>query len=218
MLQAVQQRVSVLGARLLHRPETLGGDPVGSAAVALGGLDVVVRWAPSARPMPVASPDHDFAGDIDRMLVGAHRVAVAATRAMGIDRAGRGTGSIVLVGSIDATHAYPGRSAASTAMAGMLGLVRSLGVELASQGVRANAVLAGPMGDDAGGPPPDIEPSLVERMTVRSPVHRFVTADEVAAAICFVAGPTSDFMTGQTLSVDGGWSALNQAPQGMRFP
>jgi NAD(P)-dependent dehydrogenase (short-subunit alcohol dehydrogenase family) len=132
-----------------------------------------------------------------------------------------GGGAIVLVGSMDATHAYHGRSSAAAAMSGLLGLVRALGVELASVGVRANAVLVGPMSrDDVAGSAAPLaigDAERIERTLLRSPIHRFVTPAEVAAAIGFVAGRGSAFMTGQTLRVDGGWASLNQAPDGMKF-
>ena len=80
-------------------------------------------------------------------------------------------------------------------------------------GVRANAVLVGPLAVAADGQ----DPELLERTLLRSPSGRCVTAREAAAAIAFVAGPGAAFMTGTSLRVDGGWASLNQAPDGMRF-
>jgi NAD(P)-dependent dehydrogenase (short-subunit alcohol dehydrogenase family) len=58
----------------------------------------------------------------------------------------------------------------------------------------------------------------LERVRLRLPARRFVTPHEVAEAIAFVAGPEAEFMTGQSLAVDGGWSSLDQAPEGLRYP
>lgn len=220
-VMATRETLEAAGHRLVHRPEPSPGadDPVAAASDTLGGLDVLVRWTP--RP---SSPRMDwsdptvFAEDVDRMLVAAHRHATAAARVMAGSHGPGRPASIVFVGTVDASHAYPGRASASTAMAGMLGLVRALGVELAPSGIRVNAVLVGPVGGPTWGPPPGIDEALIERTLIRSPQGRFVTPQEVAAAIGFVTGPRAGFMTGQALSVDGGWSALNQAPDGLRFP
>jgi|GEM_PF-3187949 len=187
---------------------------VGVAASSLGGLDAVVRWTPIPRSRPIltdspAADDDRFETDIDLMLLGAQRVSLAAARVL----ARSGGGSIVLVGPIDASHAYPGRSSVAAAMAGIMGLARGLAVELAGDRVRANVVLAGPMASaDVG-----VEDDQAARTLLRSPRPTLVTAAEVAAAISFVAGRSSAFMTGQSLRVDAGWASLNQAPDGMRF-
>ncbi|MCY7419023.1 MAG: SDR family oxidoreductase [Chloroflexi bacterium] len=187
---------------------------VGAAAFALGGLDAVVRWTPIPPPRSIltdspGADDDRFVADIDRMLLGAQRVSLAAARVL----ARSGGGAIVLVGPIDASHAYPGRCSVAAAMAGMMGLARGLAVELAGDLVRTNVVLAGPMAAPDGDPDDD----QAARTLLRSPRPTLVTAAEVAAAIVFVAGRSSAFMTGQSLRVDAGWASLNQAPDGMHF-
>lgn len=187
----------------------------GLDTAAIGGLDICVCFARPAAGEALATADPEaWERALDRSLIGSLRLAMAAAREMA---SGAG-GSIVIVGTLDASHAYPGRSVASVAMGGLLGLVRSMAVEMAGQGVRANLVLAGPLGDADGQPPPDAETGLVDRTLLRSPMHRLGRPQEAAAAIRFVAGPDAAFMTGQTLRVDGGWASLNQAPEGMRFP
>jgi NAD(P)-dependent dehydrogenase (short-subunit alcohol dehydrogenase family) len=124
-------------------------------------------------------------------------------------------GCVVHVMSIDALHAYPGRSAAAAAMGGILGLIRATAIEWASIGVRVNGVIAGPLepGTDAPGTPEAREETLL-----RTPNGRSARPEDVAEAVLFVASDRAAFMTGQTLRVDGGWASLNQAPAGMRFP
>ena len=204
--------------RIVDEPDSLSGaiELMDTTAAALGGLDVIVRWTPIPQPRPLlgATGDTDtadFGAEIDRMLVGAQRLSVAAARLM----ARSGGGSIVLVGPIDASHAYPGRASVATAMAGIVGLARALGIELASLRVRANVVLTGPMSGTADGP--DTDAQRTERVMLRSPRPSLVTPLEIAGAIRFVAGPSAAFMTGQTLRVDAGWASLNQAPDGMPF-
>jgi NAD(P)-dependent dehydrogenase (short-subunit alcohol dehydrogenase family) len=176
-------------------------------------VDVCVCFARQRTRQPLAATDADgLAADVREALLVPQRTVMTAAHAM----TGSGGGAIVVVGSLDATHAYPGRAAASVAMGGLLGLVRAIAVELSGVGIRANLVLAGPMGDADGGAP-GADDALLERTLQRSPLGRLGTPAEAAAAIRFLASPASDFMTGQTLRVDGGWSSLNQAPDGMRF-
>jgi 3-oxoacyl-[acyl-carrier protein] reductase len=179
------------------------------------GIDICVCFARGAPSAPLAgSQSDDWERSLERVLMGTVRLVREAARLM---VAGSG-GSIVIVGTIDATHSYPGRSVAAVAMGGLLGLVRSMGVELAGQGVRSNLVLVGPLGDGDGEAPADAVGPLLDRTLLRSPFHRLGRPEEAAAAIRFVASPDAEFMTGQTLRVDGGWASLNQAPEGMRFP
>jgi 3-oxoacyl-[acyl-carrier protein] reductase len=187
---------------------------VGEAVERLGGLDTCIRFTSLARGTGFLQEEPDDWSDaVTKPLLDAAHSARALATVM------RGTGgALVLVGSVDAFHAYPGRSAASVVMTGLLGLVRSLGIELASDGIRANLVVVGPVGGSDGEPPSGVDAALAARARLRAPAGRWTTADEAAAAIRFVAGPEADFMTGQSLRVDGGWASLNQAPEGMRFP
>ena len=181
----------------------------------LSGLDIFICFArPTTGAALLDADAEDWERALERFLQAPQRLAMAAAREMAM---GAG-GSIVIVGSVDAYHAYPGRSVASVAMGGLLGLVRSMGVELAASSVRVNLVLAGPIGDAEGEPPADTDPALIERSLMRAPLHRLGRPEEAVAAIRFVAGPDAGFMTGQTLRVDGGWASLNQTPEGMRFP
>jgi 3-oxoacyl-[acyl-carrier protein] reductase len=180
-----------------------------------GAPDVAVVFARGGPATPILETDDaTFEREVERRLLEPQRTIIAAARSM----AGGTGGVVVIVGSVDAYHAYPGRSVQAVAMGGLLGLSRAMAVELAGRQVRTNLVVAGPLGSEDGGPLPDAAQSAVERTLLRSPSHRFARPSEVAAAIRFVAGPDAAFMTGQTLRVDGGWASLNQAPEGMRFP
>jgi len=182
---------------------------VEAASAALGGLDVLVRHWPVANSGPVLEASGDGWRDaIVGGLVEAFELSRAAAQAM------PNGGAVVHVASIDAMHAYPGRTAAATVTAGLLGLSRSLAIELAERRVRVNVVIAGPLVELRSN---DVDPATVDRTLLRSPMHRFGTTAEVASAVLFVAGPRARFMTGESLRVDGGWGSLNQAPDGMKF-
>lgn len=127
-------------------------------------------------------------------------------------------GSIVNIASIDLAQAYPGRSTASTVANGLVGLSRALAVEWATRPIRVNVVAPGVMltADDTGRI--DRGEKSLDRVLLRAPSHRLGTPNETASAVLFLAGPKADFITGQTLAVDGGWSALTQHAEGLRFP
>lgn len=213
--KATATLLEATGARVAVERPGQDGDPVAARALvtaaceALGGLDTVIRIdAPGLRGPAAAVDPVEWAKRTGGTVGGAFNVTVAAA-----DLLGPG-GSVVHVLTLDAVHAYPERSAFAAATAGTLGLVRALAIELAARGVRVNAVIAGPIEEAV---PPGIDRRALERTLLRSPMGRLGRATEIAAAIRFVAGDGASFMTGQSLRVDGGWAALNQAPEGMSF-
>ncbi|MEO8632383.1 MAG: SDR family oxidoreductase [Chloroflexota bacterium] len=205
--RATARAFTAAGARVVS---DIGDGAVHEAVERLGGLNIAIRYATTrSREAAIAADPAAWRDDVDRVLAGAFAVSQAVARAMST----RGGGSIVLVGAVDATHAYPGRSTAAAAMAGLAGLTRALGVELAALGIRVNLVIPGPQPDERAGAHEAEDVRLLEQARLRSPAHRLATPSEIAAGILFVAGPRASFMTGQALSVDGGWTSLNQAAQ-----
>jgi 2-deoxy-D-gluconate 3-dehydrogenase len=127
-------------------------------------------------------------------------------------------GSIVNIASIDFAQAYPGRSTASAVANGLVGLSRALAVEWATRPIRVNVVAPGVMLTDDDKSRIERGERSLDRVLLRAPSHRLGTADETASVVVFLAGPKADFITGQTLAVDGGWAALTQHAEGLRFP
>jgi NAD(P)-dependent dehydrogenase (short-subunit alcohol dehydrogenase family) len=115
----------------------------------------------------------------------------------------QGGGRIVNVCSLASILGVAGLASYTASKAGLAGLTRSAAVDYGKAGIRVNAILPGvidtPMNDDN---PPDMQAAFLEK----TPVGRAGTAVEIAAAILFFASAPADFITGQCLSVDGGWS------------
>ena len=103
------------------------------------------------------------------------------------------------------TSAHPGRCTTRPARPACSALVRSLAVELARHGIRVNALLPGWTDTDmlAGGKGWQ---KFVDSTVGRTPVRRWGTPEDMAAAAVFLADKTQTFHTGDTLLVDGGYS------------
>ena len=124
-------------------------------------------------------------------------------------------GAIVNVASNHAFATMPGVFPYNVAKAGMVAMTQSAAIELAERGIRVNAICPGyidtPINDAYFGtfPDPESERRRVEQL---HPVRRLGSADEVAEAAMFLASPDCGFMTGTTVVLDGGRSALLQDP------
>lgn len=117
-----------------------------------------------------------------------------------------GRGSAVLVGSIvGSAEGSPRSPAYAAAKAGLTGLVRSVALVGAPDGVRVNLVEPGAIDTPFDRPrfPADRRPDV--------PLGRMGTADEVAGAICYLLGPDSSYVTGAVLRVDGGRTVMPPA-------
>jgi glucose 1-dehydrogenase len=116
-------------------------------------------------------------------------------------------GSIVNVTSVAAHQASGNQVAYSASKSGLTGLTRAMAVALAPHGIRVNAVAPGPTLTPAGAPVLN-QPAVKEAMLSRVPLGRYAEADEQAGAVAFLASDDSSFVTGTTIFVDGGRTAL----------
>lgn len=114
-------------------------------------------------------------------------------------------GRIVNVTSL-VTRGFPFRSSYAAAKAALESITRTMAIELAADGITANAVAPGPTETELfrANSPQGSESEA--RYLSRVPVRRFAQPGEIAAAIAFLAGEKAGFITGQTLFVDGGAS------------
>jgi NAD(P)-dependent dehydrogenase (short-subunit alcohol dehydrogenase family) len=98
------------------------------------------------------------------------------------------------------------RSTYGVSKAAIVQMTRMLAIEWAAHGIRVNAVAPGRL-DTPSPSRADTDPKYMAAMLARIPMHRLATAEEVAAAICYLASAEAGSVTGQIIVLDGGLTA-----------
>ncbi len=186
-------------------------DDVARAIADLGTVDVLVNNAGVLATGPLIDHDPaDFRRVIDINLTAVFIVAQAAARSM----RQAGGGSIVNIASINGIHPSPNCGAYTAAKAGVMGLTQQMSVEWGEYGIRVNAVAPGFV--DAGMSTPFYEDATVRsRRASAVPLGRLGEAEDIARAVLYLASDAASYVSGQTLTVDGGVinSVLAQLPR-----
>ncbi|NLU73469.1 SDR family oxidoreductase [Streptomyces sp. HNM0575] len=204
-------------------------DAVHSMGERHGRLDVLVNNAGIGAQGTVEDNDDDeWRHVLDVNVTGIARVSAAALpllrrAAAAPDGGGSAAGggpaavgaAVVNTCSIAATAGLPQRALYSASKGAVLALTRAMAADHIREGVRVNCVNPGTADTPWIGrllrsaPDPDAERAALE---ARQPMGRLVSAEEVAAAVCYLAGPSAGATTGTELAVDGGMQGLRLRP------
>ncbi len=174
------------------------------AARELGPVEAVVANAAIVDRVVSAEKlsEESWRNEIDVNLTGAFLSLQPALESMRERRRGR----IVAISSTAATDGLAGQAAYAASKAGVLGLVRTLALEIAPAGVTVNAVVPGMVETEKV----EAMPAAVrERAIGRVPLGRFATPEEVAATVAFLCSDAAAYVTGAWLPVDGGITLSN---------
>lgn len=197
LARATGSRVAGLGADL-RDPSAIEA-MADEAEARHGHVDVVCA---NAGVFPERSLREMTAEDVDDVLAVNLRGTILTTKAFlpAMERSGHGR--VVLTSSITGpTTGYSGWSHYGASKAGQLGFLRSAALELAPAGITVNAVLPGNVRTEGLG---DLGEDYLRRMAAAIPAGRLGETSDIAHAVLFLASDEASFVTGQTLTVDGG--------------
>ena len=178
---------------------------VAGAIDGLGQLDVVVNNV-GGNGVMVPFPQLRFPGWTKVMRLNVDS-AVHVLQAAAPHLLERRTGSVINVASVAGLSATPAMAQYGASKAALISLTRTLAVEWASTGVRVNALCPGWTATDLNRTLWENE-QVYAGLTATIPMGRWAKAEEMAGPAVFLASNASSFMTGQTLVVDGGQTAV----------
>ncbi|HEX7115165.1 MAG TPA: SDR family NAD(P)-dependent oxidoreductase [Steroidobacter sp.] len=203
--KALERAVASVGSNAHPLALDITDEPSVEAAFARvlsahGRCDILVNSAGIVGPNNLditRVPSDGFAQVLDVNLFGTYLMAKHAVVAM----RPRNYGRILLIASIAGKEGNAGMCAYSASKAGVIGLVKSVGKELAETGITVNAlapaVIRTAMVEA-------MEPQQVKYMTDKIPMKRCATLQEVASLACWIVSPEASFNTGFTFDLSGG--------------
>jgi 3-oxoacyl-[acyl-carrier protein] reductase len=177
---------------------------IAEVAEELGAVDVLVNNAGVGRGDRFRNkPAVDlFEINLDVNLKGAIHCTKHALDGM-LDQ---GYGKVVNITSIHTKNGIGMSPQYDVAKYALLGLTKTLALELGRDGIRVNAVAPGWVDTRMTA---DFEPETREQIVDSNPLGRFAESEEVAEAVCFLAAPASDYVNGHELRVDGGQAPID---------
>ena len=178
---------------------------VGAIDGELGGLDVLVNNAGISLLSPLESPDFESNWERSLDVLLKAQVRLIRTALPQLERSGEGR--IINIASTEGLGATRALSPYTVAKHGVIGLTRSLSMELAERGITVNCVCPGPILTGMTDAIP--EAARVKFARRRVPLRRYGSPEEVAHMTLNLALPASSFVTGATIPVDGGLTIQN---------
>ena len=196
----------------MTKPDEIA-DMVAAAEKAFGGIDVLVN---NAGVQHVAKIEEFPAEKWDQIIAINLTSAFHTIRAALPGMKARGSGRIVNIASAHGLVASPFKSAYVAAKHGIVGLTKTVALEVAENGITVNAIcpgyvetplVAGQIADTAKARGMSEEEVKTEVILKAQPTKEFVTVEEIAALALFLSGDAGRSITGAALAMDGGWTA-----------
>jgi len=173
------------------------------AVETLGRLDIVVNNSGIAQVTLVAEmPPEEFRRTIDVNLVGVFNGCRAAASPLIEQRSGK----VINLSSVLGTVGLAGYAAYAASKGGVSAFTRALAAEWARYNIQVNAIAPGWFVTDMNAEA-FAEPRIRDRLLRDVPARRTGRLDEIGPLVVYLASPASDFMTGQTIHLDGGHSS-----------
>jgi 3-oxoacyl-[acyl-carrier protein] reductase len=199
-LQLVEEIEASGGKALALKADSTSAEELQTAAIravdAFGSLDIFVS---NAGILIRGTIDSYSLEDLDRMIAINIRAAFIGVQAAA--KAMNDGGRIILIGSNTAIRtAFPGASVYSMTKAALTGLVRGVAIDLAPRGISVNNVQPGPTATEMSAP-------HVEMVKPYIPLRRMGEVSEVASFVSYLASKEAGFITGASLTIDGGYVA-----------
>ncbi|ACT02124.1 3-oxoacyl-[acyl-carrier-protein] reductase [Paenibacillus sp. JDR-2] len=163
-----------------------------------GSIDILVNNAGITRDnLIMRMKEEEFDQVIETNLKGVFNGIKAVTRPMMKQRTGR----IINISSVVGVLGNPGQANYVAAKAGVIGLTKSSARELASRGITVNCIAPGFIQTDMTD---KLSSEMKESLSSQIPLARLGAAEDIAAAVRFLASDAASYMTGQTVHIDGG--------------
>jgi 3-oxoacyl-[acyl-carrier protein] reductase len=171
---------------------------VAAALERFGRIDILVNNAGITRDqLMLRMKRDDWDAVLSTNLTSAFTLTQAVLKPMIRQRSGR----IISISSVVGQSGNPGQANYAASKAGLIGFSKSVALEVASRNITVNVVAPGMIETDMTGALPErTREALIERI----PLGRLGAADDVAAAVCFLASDEAAYITGQVLAVNGG--------------
>lgn len=201
--QAVVEEIELLGVKAFKVQADVANeanvkDMVKEVISQFGAIDILVNNAGITRDnLLMRMKEEEFDQVINTNLKGVFTCTKAVTRSMMKQRSGK----IVNVSSIVGVSGNPGQANYVAAKAGVIGLTKSTAKELASRNIFVNAVAPGFIATDMTD---ELTEDQRAGMLAMIPLGKLGQAEDVAKVVRFLASDDSNYMTGQTLHIDGG--------------
>ncbi|MAR57274.1 MAG: beta-ketoacyl-ACP reductase [Rickettsiales bacterium] len=164
----------------------------------MGPVDILINNAGITRDKPIHKMDQDHWNDVIHTNLNS---CYNMTRAVIDGMRERAFGRIVSISSINGQLGQFGQTNYSAAKAGIFGFTKALARETAAKGITINAVAPGYIATDMV---KAVREDILEKIVAGIPVGRLGEPEEIARAVCFLVDDKAGFITGETLSVNGG--------------